>query len=212
MSTLNRRVRRWRNWRRLGHVPVTKATSGVKATFLSIRSRKISRYSMTSSDIYLDSLRHTIHYLAFWFQVVIEGVRGTGYVGDSAIDDVQIMKGEECLAALGRMMADTIVPGMFHFLFFFCIYSCSLLQLLGQQVMGSIQAIKLHTKFSRRDFLCYRWEQGNKFVIEDRTSLWSTKENKKVVLVDWAVATSFLLFSFEAVSLVDIFPPHVVTR
>ncbi|XP_046457289.1 MAM and LDL-receptor class A domain-containing protein 1-like isoform X3 [Daphnia pulex] len=45
------------------------------------------------------------------FQVVIEGVRGTGYVGDSAIDDVQLTKGEECLAALKRMMADTIVPG-----------------------------------------------------------------------------------------------------
>jgi molybdopterin-binding protein len=44
-------------------------------------------------------------------KVVIEGVRGTGYVGDSAIDDVQLTKGEECLAALKRMMADTIVPG-----------------------------------------------------------------------------------------------------
>ncbi|XP_045027231.1 MAM and LDL-receptor class A domain-containing protein 1 isoform X1 [Daphnia magna] len=45
------------------------------------------------------------------FQVVIEGVRGNGYVGDSAIDDVQLAKGEECLAALKRMMADTVVPG-----------------------------------------------------------------------------------------------------
>lgn len=44
-------------------------------------------------------------------QVVIEGVRGNGYVGDSAIDDVQLAKGEECLAALKRMMADTVVPG-----------------------------------------------------------------------------------------------------
>ncbi|XP_059352030.1 MAM and LDL-receptor class A domain-containing protein 2-like isoform X2 [Daphnia carinata] len=45
------------------------------------------------------------------FQVVIEGVRGNGYVGDSAIDDVQLAKGEECLAALKRMMTDTVVPG-----------------------------------------------------------------------------------------------------
>ncbi|XP_046632046.1 MAM and LDL-receptor class A domain-containing protein 1-like [Daphnia pulicaria] len=41
------------------------------------------------------------------FQVVIEGVRGSGDAGDSAIDDVQLTKGEECLAALKRMMHDT---------------------------------------------------------------------------------------------------------
>lgn len=55
--------------------------------------------------------------LIFWtwvHQVVIEGVRGTGYVGDSAIDDVQLTQGEECMAALRRMMADTIVPGKFN--------------------------------------------------------------------------------------------------
>ncbi len=52
-----------------------------------------------------------IYFVIFHPQVVIEGVRGTGYVGDSAIDDVQLTKGEECLAALKRMMADTIVPG-----------------------------------------------------------------------------------------------------
>lgn len=49
--------------------------------------------------------------------MVIEGVRGTGYVGDSAIDDVQLTKGEECLAALKRMMADTVVPGKLDFFF-----------------------------------------------------------------------------------------------
>ncbi len=56
-----------------------------------------------------------IYFVIFHPQVVIEGVRGTGYVGDSAIDDVQLTKGEECLAALKRMMADTIVPGDLFF-------------------------------------------------------------------------------------------------
>lgn len=46
--------------------------------------------------------------------MVIEGVRGSGYVGDSAIDDVQLTRGEECLAALRRMMADTVVPGRLY--------------------------------------------------------------------------------------------------
>ena len=66
----------------------------------------------------------TCHYISNWIdffllvQVVIEGVRGAGYVGDSAIDDVLITKGEDCLAALGRMMADTVVPGICSNFFF----------------------------------------------------------------------------------------------
>lgn len=57
------------------------------------------------------SFSFSVFFFANNQKVVIEGVRGSGYVGDSAIDDIQLTKGEECLAALGRMMADTVVPG-----------------------------------------------------------------------------------------------------
>lgn len=43
--------------------------------------------------------------------MVIEGVRGTGYVGDSAIDDVAIATGAECQLALARMIADMSSSG-----------------------------------------------------------------------------------------------------
>ena len=43
-------------------------------------------------------------------QVVIEGVRGTGYVGDTAIDDVQVVSGADCLAAKERMLAEKSGP------------------------------------------------------------------------------------------------------
>lgn len=31
------------------------------------------------------------------FQIVIEGVRGAGYEGDTAVDDVQLAEGDECI-------------------------------------------------------------------------------------------------------------------
>lgn len=30
-------------------------------------------------------------------QIVIEGVRGAGYEGDTAVDDVQLAEGDECI-------------------------------------------------------------------------------------------------------------------
>ena len=43
-------------------------------------------------------------------QVVIEGVRGTGYVGDTAIDDVQLVSGADCQVAKERMLAEKPGP------------------------------------------------------------------------------------------------------
>jgi hypothetical protein len=40
-------------------------------------------------------------------QVIIEAVRGTGYVSDIAIDDVKIANGSECLSAVTQAPSPT---------------------------------------------------------------------------------------------------------
>jgi hypothetical protein len=36
----------------------------------------------------------------FYVQIIIEAVRGAGYVSDTAIDDVKIANGDECLTTV----------------------------------------------------------------------------------------------------------------
>jgi hypothetical protein len=46
-------------------------------------------------------------YILLRVQVIIEAVRGAGYVSDIAIDDVKIANGSECLATVTDLSSPT---------------------------------------------------------------------------------------------------------